>query len=438
MNLETLVRALSAERLLTDWSARGVATHAVSFGRRDRTLPRGGPLSLGERDTLALDATVHRDAPAGRGSARFVLGSNDDVIDVLDAALAHAGAATGRAWRSPLPAAPARVSLLDPEIDPARNPGPNLVALAAFELSLQAVKGAGAAGAEILDIDGEVERSATAIITRRGLDARWLATMYRLELEVRRGDVVARVQAQARRREDLAPGILIADALDAAARRARALATPAGRFPVVMRAPALLHGGRGLLEAIVAQADPALERQGLVRYRAGRPIAPGAAASSHPLDVASDGTLDFGLRSAPLDERGDAVRRFTLVSGGIARDLALDAREAGLRNASPNGGARGLVVPPGTEPEAALLDGGPLLLVESLAWLELAPITGRFRAQIGLAQLVDRGQRHDVTGGILRGDALAALALSRRSTAVVATPEYRGPATWDLGELSVG
>jgi hypothetical protein len=78
-----------------------------------------------------------------------------------------------------------------------------------------------------------------------------------------------------------------------------------------------------------------------------------------------------------------------------------------------------------------------MLVVSALVWLELAPITGHFRAEIALAQLVDRGSSHDVSGGILRGDALAALASSRRSSETVTTPEYRGPRMWHLGELTV-
>jgi predicted Zn-dependent protease len=426
VNLDTLVRALGAEPQLSDWSARGVASRAAWLARR------GDASTTGERTSLALSATVHRDTPAGRGSASFSLGPSDTPVDAIDAALMRAGDAVGQAWRSPAPAAPARVDLADPSLDSAA-----ALAAAPAELAELVAASARAAGGELIDLVIEVERETISIVTRGGLEARWFATTVAIDAEVRRDGAGARIALRARRRDDLAPGIAIADALDIAARRARAQATPAGRLPVVMRAPALLHGGRGLLEAIVAQADPALERQGLVRYRPGQPIIPGAGATASPLTVTSDGTAPFGLRSAPLDDQGDAVRRFELVSRGVARDLALDAREAALRGVSPNGGARGLVVPQGSESEAALLDGGPLLLVDALAWLELAPITGRFRAEIALAQLIDRGERHDVSGGILRGDALAALALSLRTTEVTTTPEYLGPVMWHLGELAV-
>ncbi|MBZ0238444.1 MAG: hypothetical protein K8M05_39390, partial [Deltaproteobacteria bacterium] len=69
--------------------------------------------------------------------------------------------------------------------------------------------------------------------------------------------------------------------------------------------------------------------------------------------------------------------------------------------------------------------------------LDVAPVTGHFRAAIALGRIVDRAGSHDVTGGVVRGDALAALALSTRSKERVTTPEYHGPSVWSVGELLV-
>jgi predicted Zn-dependent protease len=425
--MDALVRALSEERAISEWSARARYSRASWVARGE------GVSSSGERTSTALAATVHRDTPAGRGSAAFTLAATDPVADALRAAIMRAGGAIGPAWSTPPSAAPARVTLADPELGTAalgRAPG---------EIADQMAAAAHAAGAELLEVHVDVAVEAVQVLTRRGVDARWPETRITVSATLRRDGVHARVERTVRRRDELAIGGAIAEATDAALRRARALKTPAGRIAVVVRSAALVHGGRGLFEAIVAQADPALERQGLVRYRAGQPIAAGALAAASPLTVTSDGTLPFGLRSAPLDENGAAVRRFELVGRGIARDLALDGREASLRGASPNGGVRGIVVPAGTQPERALLAGGdsPLLVVEAWSWLDLAPVTGQFRAAIALGRIVDRAGSHDITGGIVRGDALAALALSTRSTELVTTPEYHGPATWALGELDV-
>lgn len=424
MSLDALVRALSVERKLADWSARAVYSRAA-------WLVRGADASSGERTETALSAVVHRDSPAGRGSASFTLGTTDALEEALEAVLMRSAAAIGPAWRTPLPAAPAKVTIADGDLDAAG------LARAPTEIADQVAAASKAAGAELVELRVEVAIEAVRVVTHAGLDGRWPATRLTFDARLRRDGAVARVRRTVRRRNDLAVGVVIADAVDAGVRRARALAPPSGRIPVVVRPAALLHGGRGFFEALVAQADPALERQGLVRYRPGQPIASGSTTGEEPLTVTSDGTLPFGLRSAPLDEHGAAVRRFELVGRGVARDLALDGREAALRETSPNGGVRGIVVGAGGQPEAALLGGGPLLVVEAWSWFELAPVTGDFRASIALGRLIDSGGSHDVTGGVVRGDALAALARSRRSRELVTTPEYRGPATWYLGDLSV-
>jgi predicted Zn-dependent protease len=437
VTIEGLVRALGEERQISDWSARARYTRA-SWVTRGAGASGASASASGERMATLLSAAIHRDTSAGRGSATFTLGPTDSIDDALRAGLMRAGAAIGPAWRSPSPSAPARVTLADPSVETAT------LAKLAGEIADQAAAAARAAGGELVDVRVEVAVEAVQIITRRGVDARWPETRFTVEARVRREGVEARVARVVRRREELAVGGEISEALAAAARRANALQTPTGRIAVALRSAALLHGGRGLFEAIVAQVDPSLERQGLVRYRPGQPVAAGALAVAEPLSLSSDGTLPFGLRSAPFDDNGAAVRRFEMVGKGVARDLSLDGREASLRGMSPNGGARGIVVPAGTHPESALLGGevgggagGPLLVVEAWSWLDVAPVTGNFRAGIALGRIVDRGGSHDVTGGIVRGDALAALALSTRSRERVTTPEYHGPAVWLVGELLV-
>lgn len=426
-SVDDVVRALTDERQLAEWKVHARYTHAA-------WVARGGAqegASSGERTATTTTVTVHVDNAAGRGSASFSLGAGDAVEDALPAAVMRARQAVGPGWRSPPPAAPAKVIVADPKLDTAS------LATVPGEIANQVAAAARAAGAELLDVHVEIAIEAVQIVTRRGIDARWPETLCTVEARLSRDGAIARLARTVRRRDALSIGTSVADAVDRAIRRAKAPQTPAGTIPTVVRAPALLHGGRGFFEAVIAQADPALERQGLVRYRPGQPIAPGAVSAADPLTITSDGTLPFGLRSAPLDEQGTAVRRFELVGRGIARDLSLDGREASLRNASPNGGVRGIVVPKGAQPEASLLAGGPLLLVEAWSWLDLAPVTGQFRAAIANGRIIDAGGSHDVTGGIVRGDALEALAFSVRSKEMVATGEYYGPAVWALGDLTV-
>ena len=114
---------------------------------------------------------------------------------------------------------------------------------------------------------------------------------------------------------------------------AAAHAPVAGPCSLVLHTEAMLHGGLGVWEAFVPQADAATERQGLARYREHAPIVEGADTVSEPLTIESDGARAYGLASEPLGEEGGAVRRFPLVQRGIAAGLG--AVTAGSRAARP-------------------------------------------------------------------------------------------------------
>ena len=425
--LRALIGALGAPAAgLTDWSARAT-TRRTAWRTRDADGERGG-----EHVAQRLAAQVHADVPAGRGSASFEVGTDAPLAAVVADAAARALASVGPAWRSPPPAAAARVLTRDPEVDAGALTG--LPEVLAAELD----RAAAAAGAVVVDADLAVELAEVRLATSRGLVAGWPATLLSIDATVGRGERRARIRRRVRRRRDLAFGDTIEAALGRAERRARAGVLGRGSYRVLMRAGAFLHGGRGLLAALVGQADPALERQGLVRYRPGQLVAPGASTLPDPLSLSSDGTIPFGLHSAPLGEHGEPVRRFELIARGVARGLALDAREAYARGAQPNGGVRGLVVAAGDVAADDLIRAlSPALVIDELGWLDVAPVTGHFRAGIALATLVDGDRRTDVAGGVVRGDAITALALGRRSQETEALPAYRGPAAWALGELVV-
>jgi hypothetical protein len=425
--LAPLLRALDRRTFaLDDWGAR-VTAGSVGWRRRVGDDRRGGEQALGH-----VRAVVHRDVPAGRGSATIDVdaGPSTPFAELVAEALDRAMSTIGPAWTSPPPAAPARVAVADPAI--ARPVD------AADQLEQLVLDAAATHGASVRALDVEVVGETVSVATSRGLDASWPQTALTVRALLVRGDRHARVERSARRLSDLALDAAIAGALADADRIAAAAPTPAGRVRVALEAPALLHGGLGLFAAFVAQADPGLERQGLVAARAGRPIVDGATAAAEPLTLTSDGTLPFGLASTPIADVGDPVRRFALVERGLVRGLALDAREAALRGAQANGGVRGLLVPAGpTDADALLTDAGPVLLVEAWHWLALEPVTGELRARIALGRLHAAAGARDVRGGIVRADALAALALARRSRELASTPRYRGPRRWLLGELAV-
>jgi hypothetical protein len=356
---------------------------------------------------------VHQDVPRGRGSARLEIGALDgSARDLVDQAQALALATIGPPWRSTLPAAPAKVDIADPALTKAELDQTATQLLAALPHPADST------------VSGEIElmRERVTVQTRQGLRTGWTATHVRASALVAVGSSSLELAREARRVTDLD----LAQAIPLAAVDLAMLATAAppkpGPCALILRADALLHGGAlGVWSVFATHATAELERQGLVRYRVGAPIVPGADQVNEPLTVSSDGALDFATRSAPLGDEGDAVRRFALVERGVAAGLGMSMREAARRRAEPNGGVRNLVVASGTWTEA--VPPGRSLDVKRLRSLSIDPYTGDAVLEIALAIDRDGGGERPITGGLVRLDLVAALARARRS----ATPLRRGP-----------
>jgi predicted Zn-dependent protease len=202
----------------------------------------------------------------------------------------------------------------------------------------------------------------------------------------------------------------------------------------VLPADAMQHGeGYGGWAPFADQADAALERRGLTRYRLGAPIAPGADRVDEPLGIASDGALDHGTRSAPVGDDGDAIRRFPLIERGVCTGLGLSPREAARRGRDPNGGVRNLVIAPGTWDGTITAGGtgggtGRVIEVRRLRALAIDPYTGDASLELGLAIEHEGGARRPFAGGTVYLDLVAALARARRSAALIRRGPYVGPA----------
>jgi hypothetical protein len=195
---------------------------------------------------------------------------------------------------------------------------------------------------------------------------------------------------------------------------------------VVLTADALLYGELGVWEAFVTQADPVVARQGLTRYHEPAAIAAGAENVAEPLSISSDGALAFGVRSSPLGDEGDAVRRFPLVTRGLAAGLGLTPREAALRQRDPNGGVRNLIVDAGSWDERIAPDQIRVIEVRRLRGLEIDPYTGD--ADLELALSVDRATGAPFSGGTLHLDLIDVLAKAKRSARTIRRGPYVGPA----------
>lgn len=394
-----LVRAIARERKVADWLVleRVREIHVID---QLRQLTRRE-----ERTTFTV--VLHVDSALGRGSARVTIDAGESTPAAVTArAVALATTAVGPGWRSVPPAAPASVTVMDPalpaELDDAAR------ALVAF------------ARGDQLRARGTVIRERHAIQAKSGFHDEWPASELRVEALIGDGKRSLELVREARRLADLvdpkAPDGMpaaVTTALGDLQAVAIAQATPVLREPVdlVLGPDALLHGGGfGVWSVFAVQADATLERQGLTRYRLGAPIVPGAAQVPEPLTITSDGAIDLALRSAPVGEDGDAVRKFDLVERGVSAGLALTMREAALRGRDPNGGVRNLRISPGT------WDGVPLrrtIEIRRLRALSVDPYTGVGSLEIALA--LDDGR--PFAGGTVRLDLIAALARARRRRA---------------------
>jgi predicted Zn-dependent protease len=393
-----LVRALSGRRTVADWLVveRDVDTASVDGSRRRRD----------RRVTWTVIA--HVDVPQGRGSARLELGSIDGSPDeAIDNLVALANAAVGPAWASVPPAAPAKVVLLDP-------------ALATADLGDAAVAIAKRVAALAIEI--EVTREKVAVEARSGFRTSWTASLIRGRALVAAGERSLDVMRESRRADKLELDLAIAEAASDLELAAKARRPTGGRCALVVAADAFLHGGGlGMWQTFASQADAIVERQGLTRYRVGKPIAEGAPAVAEPLGIDSDGAQAFGVRSAPVGDEGDAVRTFKLVERGLCVGLGLSPREAALRKQEPNGGVRDLVIVAGTwtgdKPEGRVVE------IRRLRSLSIDRYTGDASLEIGLG--LDGDQ--PFTGGTVHLDLIAALARARRSSSTIDRGPYHGP-----------
>ncbi|HEY1559186.1 MAG TPA: metallopeptidase TldD-related protein, partial [Kofleriaceae bacterium] len=360
--------------------------------------------------------TVHVDTGDGRGSTRLALdGSAEDPTDLAMRAAELARASLGPAWRSAPQAAIAHVKLTDDTLASAEP-------LAAADGLVRALRRPPGLAVSAV---ATVVREQVHAMARDGFGATWLASRVGVELLVAAGERSLAISRDARQLADLELDRALADAAAELDALAHAGAPEPGPCALVLAGDALLHGELGVWQAFASQADAAVEREGLTRYREHMPIVPGADQVPEPLTIASDGALDYGTRSAPLGDEGDAVRRFLLVERGIAVGLGLSPREAALRDRDPNGGVRNLVVATGTWSGAAGEAGpGRVVEVRRLRALAIDPYTGV--ASLELALAFDGGK--PFAGGTVRLDLIAALAHAHRSRKRIRRGAYEGPA----------
>jgi hypothetical protein len=411
-----LVSALE-DRRVTDWVVV----------ERDQELALVTDTRQRTDDRTRWVVVVHQDVPRGRGSARLEIGALDGSARAhVDQALALALSTIGPPWRSTRPAAPAKVDIADVAMTKVALDETATQLLAALPRPADAT------------VNGEVEllRERVTVQTSQGLRTAWTATHARASALVSVGANSLELSREARRVADLDLAQAIPLAVVDLALLGSASAPKPGRCALILRTDALLHGGgHGVWSVFETHASAELERQGLVRYRSGAPIVPGADQIGEPLSVMSDGALDFATLSSPLGDEGDAVRRFPLVERGVAAGLGMSMREAARRQSEPNGGVRNLVVTAGSWAE--VIPPGRSLDVRRLRSLSIDPYTGDASLEIALAVDRDGGGERAITGGLVRIDLVAALARARRSATPLRRGAYLGPASILIDDAEV-
>ena len=411
INRRELVRALE-RRKVSDW--------VVIERAQELALAREDAAGLLQRRESRQRATVivHQDMPSGRGSARLELAAaGGDAGALVEQAVSLAAAAVVPGWKGAPAAAPAHVTIADPALAKA-----DLAEAAAAALQgLRRPAGATATASLAL------LREQVAVQASSGLAARWTASHLHADALVAADGRSLAVSRGARRLADLGLDAALAAAAADLAQLAAAGPPAPGRCALVLTADAMLHGeDYGVWAPFATQADAALERRGLTRYRLGAPVAPGADRVPEPLGIESDGALDHATRSAPVGEDGDAVRRFPLIERGVCVGLGLSAREAARRGREPNGGVRNLKVSPGTWDE--VVPARRAIEVRRLRALAIDPYTGEATLELALAIDHRGGARQPFTGGTVYLDLVAALARARRSAVRIRRGPYLGPA----------
>jgi hypothetical protein len=431
-----LVRTLSRHNRIADWI---VIERAQEIAIVDELR------SITRRELRTeLTVVIHTDTALGRGSAQVVIhGTEGDPGLIVNQGLSIASAAIGPAWKSVPPAAPANVDVEDVSLAKT-----DLVEIA--RSLVQAASAARRDGATVR-ARGSMMRERVAVQARSGFHDNWTANEVRVDALVGVGERSAELTREARIPGDLVEPTdeksrakkrqrdkerIVPEPLEVALANAvadlRSLETagapPQNKqdqlFDIVLSIDALLHGdGLGVWSAFAAQADATRERQGLTRYRPNAPIVPGAAQMAEPLSISSDGAIPYALRSAPVGEEGDAIRRFALVDRGTCVGLALSMREAALRGKDPNGGIRNLVVGKGTWPG----DLQRTIEIRRLRALSIDRYTGDASLEIALGIDHSTGTPRPFTGGTVRLDLISALARARRRNTLIQRGAYVGP-----------
>ena len=123
------------------------------------------------------------------------------------------------------------------------------------------------------------------------------------------------------------------------------------------------------------------------------------------LTIVDDGTLDYGLMSAPFDDEGVSTREKTVFENGVLKSYITDLRHANLANVEPSGnGFRGDDLYPTTSPTNVVLEFDEFtdnydncVYVHAFIGAHTSnPVSGDFSLELLNAFLIKNGEKKPV------------------------------------------
>ncbi|MGE5559431.1 MAG: metallopeptidase TldD-related protein [Chloroflexota bacterium] len=201
-------------------------------------------------------------------------------------------------------------------------------------------------------------------------------------------------------------------------------------LPRQYRGPVVISGEplAGLLLPFLARVDGERLYRRMFQTKVGDDMFSGREVVGDKLDLTSDGTLPYGVASAPVDGEGLPARCVPVLRAGRVENLLASKRYADYLQIPATGSAANTVVATGSVAASDLLQG-PVYHLVSFADLYANPLTGEFVSEIRLGYEIGAdGTARPVKGGSVSGSVFDAFANCRMSREAIKAGRYYGPA----------
>ena len=412
------VELLTATPGLSDWvvSTRQLIRNELYFGATRTDATR-------HVEEAFADITIYRDQGDRRGGARFRVtpGHEADLARRLEEAKAQAELGAQPKWSfPPKPTGYPKVPLLDMEVRNAAEFLPNR-ARSDIQAGLAQVPGVRLAAVEVF-----ITKERYQVVTSSGSAASDDTSELRLSIVLLAGRGAGEQERlfslRRRRYQDLDLQAVVASEAQRALDRVNA--TPPTAGPA-----AVLFGGEvigDMLRWLVTSTSARSVYQKESPLTLGESIYPGGRCDGDPLTLELNATFPFGPASYRIDGDGlPGINVRVIDAGRFVAPHAGAQYAAYLKRDAPTGEPGTPQFPPGKKTEADLRHGDYLEVVQ---FSDLIPAGGGgFSAEIRLGYEVRKGKRRAVSGGVVSGDILAALAHAHHAQEVALADDYVGP-----------